>query len=277
MRVLSAVLGCGLLVGCSDSKPFVLPPPPSTAAPTPTEAPVDFSKIGLPKVGGVTTSTIVIGPGPMTLEGTVAGPEGPVEGATIRLERLVGNGTASVDLTSGPDGRWTAPNILGGRFRVRAWSAPTLAQVKPEIIFLSGSEPRRLALKLEDFSGVDAAAAIAPTPPKVGEATSLVVAVTNRSVGPDGVVRAEPVSRISVELRGSGAWRVESSTLVDTDSSGQARFSVRCQRSGSQPLAALIGGTKSVPLELPDCVTPPPSTSSTSRSPSSTGSTTTTR
>lgn len=260
-----------VMAACSRYEPFVLPPPPTTQTPVSTEPPVDFSKMGLPAAAGRTTTTIPIGPGPSSLKGTVIGPGGAVPGATVQLVRLVGSGAGVLNLTTQPDGTWEALNILGGRYRVRAWLAPGLAQPDPEIFFLSGAEPKVLNLKVQSFQGLAVGTAVAPSPPEVGVATSLVVAVTDRVVGDDGVVRATPVARVSVELQSAGGWRLDTTNPTTTDASGQARWTARCQRSGSQPLGVLVGGSQSFTLSVPDCEPPPPTTTSTtSRSTTST-------
>ena len=41
----------------------------------------------------------------------------PVAGATVHAERLVGDAAATMDVVTGEDGRFTMPDILGGRFR----------------------------------------------------------------------------------------------------------------------------------------------------------------
>ena len=47
---------------------------------------------------------------------------------------------ASVDATSQPDGRWTIPGILGGRYRLRAWRAPDMALTVPQILLARADE-----------------------------------------------------------------------------------------------------------------------------------------
>lgn len=261
MRAYAVVAAIALAVsGCSHAKPFVLPPPPTTQPPPSTEAPIDYSKIGLPRVPGRTTSTVLVGPGPLTIQGRVTGPDGAVGGASVQVERLVGDGVGSVTVVTQPDGSWTAPNVLGGRYRVRSWLAPSLAQIKPEVFFFTGPEPRQVNLTVESFDGPFVAAAVSPDPPQVGESTSLVVAVSSRSVGADGVVRATPISRVSTELVAGGGWEVETSNPTTTDGSGQSRWVVRCQRSGNQPLTVVVGGTDSFPLTIAACEQPPDTT-----------------
>lgn len=262
-----------IAAACSREARITLPPPPSTVAPSTTVPLVDHSGANLPKVGGKTTTTIALQPGPASLKGTVVGPEGPVGGAAVRVERLVGDGVATVVLPTQPDGTWALPNVLGGRYRVRAWREPDLALTTPTIFFLEGSQTKELQLKLDRFAGLHAGAAIAPSPPVVGQPANLVVLVTNRSVDSEGVVRAVPVGNVRTELFGGGRWQLDTPAVTATDGSGQAQWQLRCRESGQQPLSVLVGDRESFPLNLPACADAPDetSTTTTARATSTTG------
>ena len=119
---------------------------------------------------GETTTSIAIGPGRATLNGTVVGPNGPVGGADVHVERLVGSLVAQEDVPTQADGTWSLPGVLGGRYRVRAWRAPDLALTTPQIFFLNGTDTRSLTLQLQQFNTGTLTAAIAPDPPIVGPA-----------------------------------------------------------------------------------------------------------
>src|SRR5207248_2824996 len=103
-------------------------------------------------------------------------------------ERLVGDGVGSADIISQADGTWAAPNVLGGRYRVRAWRAPDLALTTPQLLFVGSTETKALSLRVDRYTGTGVQAAIAPSPPVVGEPANLVVSVTTRSVDDKGVV-----------------------------------------------------------------------------------------
>ena len=263
---------------CSGDDVAKLPKPPTTVnVPTTTTGP-DLSKVALPGATGRTTTTIAVTGGAATLDGSVAAPEGLVPGATVRLERLVGDAVAFVDVPSNPDGTWSAPNIRGGRYRIRAWRAPDLAMTKPQIIFLEAKETRSLTLKVATYQGVAVTSDIAPNPPEVNAPATLVALVAVRSVDPDGIVRANPVPGVRVELVGSG-WRLDTQNITATDANGQARWQVRCRGEGRQPLSVVVNQDSTHALELPDCVpsTAPPSTASTTSTTAVRGPTSTTR
>lgn len=257
-----------------------LPPPPSLPATTTTAPPPDLSDVVLPVAPGQTTTTIEVGPGEAELSGTVIGDEGPVANATVRIQRVVGDSSAHMDVLSAEDGTWTAPFLKGGLIRVRAWRAPDLALADPQLFFLEARETRTVNLELEQFTGLRVTSDIAPDPPIVGERANMVVQVTEEAVDPEGVVHAEVVAGITVELFGSGNWRVATENPTHTDGGGNAAFTVRCDQSGRQPLSVVVGDIQTFPIGVPDCAPAPTTTTSstttTDRSTSSTSSTSST-
>src|SRR5438132_10480239 len=104
-RLLGLVLCCGFVAAgvaaCSSKQTnaVIRPLPPPSDESTSTLA--DFSTVNLAGVSGRTTTTsIPLGPGGAGLSGTVVGPAGPVAGATVHVERLVGDGVGSLDVVS---------------------------------------------------------------------------------------------------------------------------------------------------------------------------------
>lgn len=283
----SALLGALVSVvavfvaACTPGAVPPLPPPPSMPSTTATTTPVDLSGVGLAAVAGRTTTTVGVGPGGATITGTVVGPDGAVPGAVVHAERLVSDAVAAVDIVTAADGTYALPQILGGRYRVRAWKpAPdNLANTSPAVFFLGGSESKVLNLSLQKYDGTDVVASIAPSPPAVSDPANLVLQVVTKSVGTDGIVRSTPVPAARVELFGPGAWTLASPAATTTDAAGRARWQLTCGATGSQPLSVVVGDTQTFPLDIPPC--DPAPESSTSSVPSSTtttkpGTTTTT-
>ena len=288
-RICITALGAAaLLAACSAGDPFEpLPEPASVPPPSSTTVPPDYSGVVLASVQGTTTTTgVVIGPGPTTLAGTVNGPDGPVGGATVRLERLVGDASAAMDVTTAENGAWQAPGVLGGRYRIRAWRSPDLALIAPEVIFVDAGRPPSVALTLERFEALTIDTAIAPDPPQVGAPVNLRVRIAFQVVGDDGVVRATPQPGVTVMLGTSTGWQATSPLQTGTDTAGGATFTLVCRAPGPQPLTVSLPGqappggqlepagpgdslpatnppaTASPPpevfsLEVPDCVAPP--------------------
>jgi hypothetical protein len=264
------------LAACSSGVVKIKDPGPVPET-TSTTA-IDFGAIGLKGVTSRTTTSVPMGPGGATLNGTVAGPAGAVEGATVRVERLAGGGVASMDLTSAADGTWTLPMVLGGRFRVRAWKAPDMAQTKPEIFYLQSSETRTVNLRMDAQAGGAATPSIAPNPPITGEQANLYVLLSRKTVDPGGYVKATPVSGAAVELAGSGV-QLESSAQSVTDGNGVAQWRLRCTTAGKPSLSLIVSGAGTFPLDVPACVEPgtPPSTVETTSTTSPSRRSTTTR
>lgn len=281
MRRASSVLLVGALAltgACSSDEDAGPGPRPEPTAPTTV---IDRSGIALAGVPGQTTSTIVER-GHASLLGSVQGPGGLIVGATVRIERLVAGREIRTDVLTGPDGRFLLDGVPGGRYRVRAFLAPSLAQIAPEVRFLSDGKEHSFDLVVEQQSGLVVRADVAPEPPLLGEAVNLVASVANRTVGADGVVRSTPVVGATVELVGLGRWELRddassppgddtsspsSSTSVPfdsttsttsgtrrstsptarTDASGQVRYELRCEATGEPGLALRIPVTVSSP------------------------------
>ena len=280
-----AVAAALTLVACSSGDPFEpLPEPESGPAPsTSTTAPPDFRAVVLVPVDGTTTTTeVVIGPGPATLAGRVDGPDGPVEGAIVRLERMVGDASAALEVSTGPDGAWRAPGVLGGRYRIRAWRPPDLAMLEAHILFVEAARPGAVALVLEPLQPVAVDIAVAPDPPVVGARVNVLVRISSQIVGEDGVVRATPQAGVGLTLGTGSGWTAQSPVQGRTDIAGNATFTLVCRAAGPQALTVTLPGTvgpqpdaqpadspPSAPqvfsLSTPECVTPPPPPPPTSR------------
>ena len=294
-RAAAVAVGLLLVAACTDDRDAT---PAPTTEPRASTTTVDLTGVALGRVPGETTTTGPAQVGRARLVGTVTGPDGPVAGATVRVERLTASGSVRRDLASGADGRWALEGVPGGRYRVRAFLAPTLAQTAAEVRFLADGDEHAFDLVVQDQSGLLVRADIAPDQPAVGAAVNLVVLVANRTVDLDGVVRAAPVTDVVVELTGLGRWELRGSSPEPTtsttdldvststtvaepdggaspsqrlDAGGRARFELRCRAAGSPGLALRVPvaddlgpSTQTVPLDLPGCGAEPPSTTSTS-------------
>jgi hypothetical protein len=245
---------------CSSGGPGALPKVPDFPKPATTTTEVDYSAIPLKSVGGRgPTTSVVFGPGQATLSGTVVGDEGAIAGATVQVERIVSGAVGTMTVFTAEDGTWTLPMILGGRYRVRAWLAPDLAQTSSSAAFLGAAETKTMQLKVRDVGGLNVQSSIAPDPPRLGEDANLVVQVVLRVVDSQGVVRGTPQANENVELVGSSGWRVETDNPTFTDGAGRAEWRLRCRATGRQPLAVTVG-TETIPLSVSNCVEPPEET-----------------
>lgn len=267
-RVWLAMVCAGVLVlgaaGCGgvDSLSFGKPAPvKSSGANQGPSLPGNLDTVQQAGVPGATTTTLPpIHPGKASIIGTVFGPNGPVGGATVEADRLVGNSVSSIKVTTAADGSFLVGSILGGRYRVRAWQSPTMALTQPEIFFLGATEAHQLSLHLDAFSGPDVTTSVNPKALVVGEMADLVVEVSNPTVDAAGVVRDQPQAGVPVDLTNGPAWTVYGGNPLTTGTDGQVLFQISCSSPGSNPLSAQIGSAPPQPITVPDCAEPPPST-----------------
>ena len=250
-----AVAAVVALGACAPGEVADLPPPPTTRplASSTTTVPTNYAAVHLQGVSGRVRTTVALGPGTARLAGSVIGADGPVPGAVVRVERLVGDAVATADVTTGPDGRWLVAGLLGGRFRVRAWRSPDLAQLEPEVLFMENGTARELNLAVTRFDQTSVAAAVAPSPPVRAQPANVVVRVSRRGVDGSGIVRTVPSPRLPVQLGGPGQWAVVTPNPAVTDASGSATWAVVCLTPGDQPLVVTVGQAV-FPLDLPPCV-----------------------
>jgi hypothetical protein len=254
--------GCSNGGGVADLKPHPLPGAATSV--------VDYSAVALPRVAGTTTTTTAREQGTATVNGSVSGPSGPLPGATVSVEHLVGSRATRTDAVTGADGRFAVPNLPGGRYRVRAYLAPALALVTPEVRFIEDGKESTFDLKVEDQRRVVARAAVAPGAPFLGDDVNLAVVVANRTVDADGVVRSVPIPGLRVELSGLGAYTLrgpdpsgnpfaprttttfsfQPATVAFTDGLGQVQFELRCSQAGDPGLELLVSVTVT-PTEVP--------------------------
>jgi hypothetical protein len=267
-------LGALILAGCSKVETLDIAPPAAsarsvstTSIPPPTTTVPESAVVGTP-----TTVATAVGPGDASLNGTVFGPQGPVKGATVLVERIVEGGTASASASTATDGSWRISNILGGRYVVRAWMSPSLADTSPQVVYLSDGQVLSMAIEVSKFQGPVVSTSVSPADPVVGQAANLAVQVFSPVVGPDGVVRNPPSVATTVSLVGDPGWVVTGTSSAVTGQAGVVIFQITCRFAGDDPLSIAVGAQPPTPVQIPACLNPPPPTTTTS----STSSTTTT-
>lgn len=270
--VLVAVLALlsGVVVsGCAGGVDRLsIPNPPSTTVAQPAPADTLSPTLDLTAeqpVGGITTTTQpVLGPGTSSLVGTVTNPAGqPVPGATVEIDRVVGDRYVSATTMAGGDGSWSLRNILGGDYRVRAWLTPDLDMPTPSQLFLAGGASQTVTLQETSYQDDQVQVAINPANPIVGQPADLVVLVSNPQVNADGVLTAPPQAGATVTLVNGNNWQVDNGNPLPTDSDGQAVFVVDCDAAGANPLSAEVGSGSPVNLQMPPCTVAPPTTTTT--------------
>lgn len=231
----------------------------TTAPPTSETVPETTVPRGAPRT--TTTQPTAMGPGSARIVGTVNGPEGPVTGAIVKVERFVGSEVATADLQT-QGGSWSVDSILGGSYRVTIFRPPDLAQASAEVFFLAADETKTITTNLTRFGENTITATIEPNPPLLGQPAVLVVRFGTGGVDAEGRVVTTPQPGVRVQLNVGPGVALETLALVTSDGSGSASWQIRCIIPG-QFTAAIIVGNASSALILPPCTagtTGPPTT-----------------
>jgi hypothetical protein len=259
------VLVAVVVAACSkgSSKPLALPPVPFNTTTTASTTTVDYSGVDLAPVAGRPALFVALGPGTATLKGTVTGPNGPVAGATIHIERIVDDVIGSTNVTTQADGSWVLAGILGGQYRLRAWRQPDLSESQPDIFFLNGTDIRTETLPVQPAPGNEVTFSLAPRAPIVGHAAQLALQVSVGMVDSNGIVRVVPRAGVPVEVSSSSGWQSESGATT-TRGDGTARLTIACSQLGAESLAVVVNNVDVFPLGAPSCLPVPAPTTSTS-------------
>jgi hypothetical protein len=201
--------------------------------------------------GGSTPPLPVTG-GAASLGGVVEGPDGPVGGATVRIERWVGGRSGSITLTAGADGRFGASNLLGGRFRVRAWLQPNLAARQSEVVFLANDGSGRVTVELDRFEGQQLQANLDLTAINVDDTAHIRALFTRATVDDDGIVVGAPVPGARIQLTSPAGLSISGDNPATTNDGGLATFTVKCDREGAYTVSLTTEGA-STSYTLPTC------------------------
>ena len=286
------------LAGCANDLGEDLPPAPPTVKLRPTQPTTtgpDRSTQTLPVVVGATTTTrIKLQGGKVTLRGTVIGPDGPVAGATVRFERIVGDQTATIDTRTGANGAFAFANIFAGRGRIRAWRSPDVVQVEEVAVFATAASP--ITLEVESHHATEIRVATSSEAPIVGQLLNVGGQVASELVDIDGVARTIGVAGVAVSLEVTGAL-VSVDRVVDvvttsvpsasvplpgpsdgseppvtipapvgprkqSDGEGRVTFTLRCNAVGSSSITLRTASGVTKTFDPPACravpTTPPP-------------------
>ncbi|HEX3622134.1 MAG TPA: carboxypeptidase-like regulatory domain-containing protein [Acidimicrobiales bacterium] len=243
-------------VGCTTPKP-VAAPPDTTPVTESTLAPSSTTTTAKPTTTSSTvprttvTTVLSLGPGDAALSGTVTGPSGPVDGATVHIERLVGKSVASQDVTT-VGGSWQLTSILGGAYRVRAFKSPDLAQSDVQTFFLAANDRKVVDFKLAAAGGDRITAVVNPSPPHVGLPATVTITVGVGAVDSQGRAALTPRAGVVLILSAGQGFVVDSVPQVVTDTNGAASWSVHCTVEGATSLPLTVG-TGVTSVNLPAC------------------------
>lgn len=245
-------------------------PPPSVADVTVVTLPDGFVQ---PDTRGVRLSPVVAQPkggspplpvtgGDASIRGVVNGPDGPVGGATVLIERWVGGRSGSLTVTAGADGRFGVSNLLGGRFRVRAWLQPNLAARQSEVVFLANDASGDVTIALDRFEGQQLQANLDLTAINVDDTARVRALFTRTTVDDEGIVIGAPVPGAKVQLTAPSGLSISGDNPATTNDGGLATFTVRCDREGAYTVTLTTEGA-STSYTLPTCGPKPAPTTTT--------------
>ncbi len=194
--------------------------------------PADTRSAPLPAVAKEAPGISLQG-GSASIGGQVFGPTGqPVAGATVRIQRFVEDRVATVDLSADGSGFFSFGRLLGGRYRLWAWQAPTLAQLGSEVTFLEDGSNKAFRLDLQAPTDirleVHAGAASLP----LGQSTTVSMTIGNPVVNHNGQVARVGRAGDLVVLSGAGVFSSLSGSAI-TSVEGMATFPVPCTTVGT--------------------------------------------
>jgi hypothetical protein len=228
--------------------PYLLDPAPDTRSSVPMALTVQPPRDPVPQPS--------LWGGSAVIRGVVTGPDGPLPGATVRVERHTSTGMASTQVETDEEGHWELRSVQGGRYRVRAWLVGQYTMNGSEVLFLSDDQRATFDLT------------IAPVDPGphlsftywgdlyLGHTGTVAASVTTRTVGDDGVVTIDGVPGAVVTLApSSGLVALPGEVRAGPD--GVARFELRCDRLGAS-VGVVQYQNRRATFTLPDCVPVPP-------------------
>ncbi len=178
--------------------------------------------------------------GEARLSGTVTTGGDPVAGATVRLTRAVDTGRATHDVTTGPDGGWAVDDLLGGRYAVQAWKAPSLALDRAENVFLAAGDEREFQLDLDRVLAGGTLAVSVSTggdDPVVGEPISLEVRAFEEL---DGAII--PFVGGLISMTAFDNWDIDRIS-ASADGDGVGTWTAICTEAGVQKITVDVAGT----------------------------------
>lgn len=234
--------------------PFVIPaapdtrvePPPALAfAPSADQYPV------VPLAGG-----------DVNLSGVVTGPDGPVEGASVEIQRHTADGVAQRTVSTDENGAWEATGLVGGRYRVRAWLSGVLAMGASEVAFLTEDDSRQYEFELWGIDPSPELELVTNEALYLNIPTTMAVVYTRPVIDDRGVVVATPVPAQPIVVSASQAVTIFSDSTDITGVDGVARFAIVCtQLSGEGAFNTGVviarAGELVQTFPMPPCVLPP--------------------
>ncbi len=192
------------------------------------------------------------------LSGFVVDPAGvAVPNATVRLVRVTSAGQVAQDVAVGAQGEWEVADLLGGRYRVRAFVPGTYRSVGSTVFVLGdGATAELVSLVAPPAQGVSFRLT-GPDQLFLGQAATVAVSANREAVDSGGVLVLIPAGGLVVSVQAGVGTSLLSADTVITGADGSARYLISCDAQGVATLG-VSNGTSSALLALPPCVPVPP-------------------
>ncbi len=201
--------------------------------------------------------------GEARIAGAVRIDDEPASGAVVRLERHTTAGTGVRDVLVGANGRFTARNLPGGRYRVRAWLPGAGAMTTSDVFFLEAKGTMTRTYQLEAVDPEPTVQFVNGGTMTVGLTGTFGVIMSRADVDGEGVISTVPVAGMPVAVQFSSHVSSLSPAVVFTDDRGLAQFRMRCLTTGMGRATVTIGHQgleETTVVALAACVAPPPPT-----------------
>jgi hypothetical protein len=243
-------------------------PKPRTDESTTTTQNIDLTSVSLEPIAASskpTSTTRPPGGGKAAIFGKVIDADNnPVGGAFVRATYYGDpNKPEVIETLSAEDGTYRFEQVLGGRWRIRAWKSPELATLDDNVFFLGYTEQRAVDLRVKSAVDIVVTSNMAPNPPFIGSPVELAVLVLNQTVDEEGVVHRSPVGGASVTLDIRGKWSLVGEATQATEYNGRTAWQLTCNEVGQQVIIAFVGG-REWPLNVPGCHDPMETTTTSS-------------
>jgi len=190
--------------------------------------------------------------GTSSVSGTVTGPDGPVPGATVRIERWVGSASGAIQVSTDGGGHFGATGLLGGHYKVRAWLQPSLATFQAAIGFVPAGGALQVSVVMQQHDAVTVQLAPTATTAAVGTGFGVAALVTREQVDGNGIVVDGAVKDESVKLTVDPAVSIDGDNPAKTAADGLATWTLTCKSPGSFTATATTPDGKAT-ARLPTC------------------------
>ena len=189
----------------------------------------------------------------------------PVSDAVVRIQRITSSGETAIDVRTDGEGSWSLTELLGGRFRTRAFVPGTLHSLGSEVTALEPGGADEFPVRVATPSEAIQIHLVGPE--KIGLGLDDTVAITagRQVVDGDGILVEVASPGLLITVTVEGAAGVISADQLLTDSGGAARFLISCADLGASTMTVATEQTLlddddessarvvSI-LELPRCV-----------------------